>query len=57
MSSTEEDNALLRQSQEVGVRENEIGEESVVESVVRGRDGVDDGGEEDRNIEAGDVDN
>ena len=57
MSSTEEDNALLRQSQDVGVRESEIGDESVVESVVRGRDGVDDGGEEDGNIEAGDVDN
>ena len=56
MSSTEEDNALLRQSQEVGVRESEIREESVVESVVRGRDGVDDGGEEDGNNEAGDVD-
>ena len=57
MSSTEEDNALLRQSQEVGVRESEIGRESVVESVVRGRNGVDDGGEEDGNIEDGDVDN
>ena len=57
MSSTEEDNALLRQSQEVGVRESEIGEESVVESVVRGRDGVDDGGEEEGNNEAGGVDN
>ena len=57
MSSIEENNALLRQSQEVGVRESEIGEESVVESVVRGRDGVDDGGEEDGNIDAGDVDN
>ena len=57
MSSAEEDNALLRQSQEIGVRESEIGEESVVESVVRGRDGVDDGGEEDGNNEAGDVDN
>ena len=55
MSSTEEDNALLRQSQEVGVRESEVGEESVVESVVCGRDGVDDGGDEDGNIEAGDA--
>ena len=41
MSSTEEDNALLRHSQEVGVRESEAGEESVFESVVREKDRVD----------------
>ena len=57
MSSTKEHNALLRQSQEVGVRESEVGEESVVESVVREKDGVDDGGDEDGNIEDGDAGN
>ena len=44
MSSTEEDNVLLRQSQEVGVRDSEVDVESVVESVIRGEEKVDDSG-------------
>ena len=52
MSSTEEDNALLRQSQEVGVRESEVGEESVVESVIRGEERVPGRGNEDDSDEA-----
>ena len=52
MSSTEEDNALLRQSQEVGVRESEVGEESVVESVIRGGEIVSGGGNKDDSDEA-----
>ena len=36
MSSTEEDGALLRQSQEVALKESEAEVESVVESVVQG---------------------
>ena len=53
MSSTEEDNALLRQSQEVGVRESEVGEESVVESVIRGEERVSGSGNRDDSDEAG----
>ena len=44
MSSTEEDNVLLRQSREVGVRDSEVDAESVVESVIRGEEKVDDSG-------------
>ena len=52
MSSTEEDNALLRQSQEIGVREGEVGEESVVESVIRGEERVPVSGDRDDSDEA-----
>ena len=55
MSSTEEDNALLCQSQEVGLKESEAEAESVVESVVRGEERVEDGGDKDENDEAGDA--
>ena len=53
MSSTEEHKALLRQSQEVGVRESEVGAESVVESVIRGEEIVSGGGNKDERDEAG----
>ena len=49
MSSTEEDNALMRQSQEVVVRESEVGEESVI----RGEEIVSGGGNKDDSDEAG----
>ena len=40
MSSTEEDNALLCHSREVGLKESEAEVESVVESVIRGEERV-----------------
>ena len=40
MSSTEEDNALLCHSRDVGLKESEAEVESVVESVIRGEERV-----------------
>ena len=52
MSSTEDDNALLCQSQEVGLKESEAEVESVVESVIRGEERVHGSGDKDDSDEA-----
>ena len=52
MSSTEEDNAVLCRSQEVGLKESEAEVESVVGSVVRVGERVSGGGSDDESGEA-----
>ena len=52
MRSTEEDNSLLCQSQEIGLKESEAEVESVVESVIRGEERVDGSGDTDESDEA-----
>ena len=54
MSSTEEDNAVLCRSQEVGLKEGQAEVESVVGSVVRGEGRTSGGGGDDENGEASD---
>ena len=52
MSSTEEDNALLCHSREVGLKQSEAEVESVVESVIRGEERVRGCGDRDGSDEA-----
>ena len=52
MSSTETDNALMRHSQEVGLKESEAEVELVVECVIRGEKKMDGSGDKDESDEA-----
>ena len=52
MSSTEDDNAVLCRSQDVGLKQSEAEVESVVESVVRGEERASGGGDNEESGEA-----